>query len=1016
MTCPFSFRAVVLLLLFTFSSVNTFSQCFQIETILVDACDDSGDEGFNEMVRFKIGGSAVNISGMNVNWPSNSWQGLVQNATTNSKVATLNAQITALGGCGRLIQPTAGAIPANKEVILITSPNFSLTANAFGALTQDVYIIFQNNTTITAGHFGNYNAASGIRTLSISFGSCNDSVSYDRSLLVDAAGNPGAANGATVNFTSSGNASYSNLGCVAPIDVFSVEAGTTSGTACPGTTLPLSGSSLGYSSLVWSAPSGTFSDATILNPTYTLSLSASGSIVLTLTATNSCGNTISDTVTITVIAGTIPDFPPNLSICAGSVVPTLNPTSPNGVSGNWSPAVINNTVSGNYTFTPSSSSCSANFVTAVTIVPQVIPDFPATYTICSGGIAPVLNLTSPNGVSGTWAPSVIDNTINGPYTFTPTSGQCATGFTTNVTVTSSNIVPDFSATITLCSGSVAPLLNVTSPNGISGTWSPPTIDNTASGSYVFTPSAGQCATNFTASVTVTSSNIVPNFAAALTLCSGNAAPLLNNTSPNGIVGVWSPPTIDNTSSGSYTFTPNAGQCATNFTTSVTVTNSTIVPNFATTLSLCSGTAAPALNSTSPNGIVGIWSPSTIDNTVNGNYTFTPNAGQCAIPVVLTVTITPSSITPVFAPLSPICSGDSILPLPTTSTNGINGTWSPALDNTATKLYTFSPNAGQCATTTTSTLVVTPKITPDFITSMSFCAGAAVPTLNLTSPNGIVGIWSPPTISNMVSDVYTFLPTAGQCANSVALSVTISNNQTISKEYALCVDSLGNALFPIQIDAGLSPLEYTFTWTNAGNPLAITDYFYITSDVDIYQIQATNIVTGCITTIDVNVFGNPPATAIAYVNDDFSDNQQIVVEVTGGLDNFLYQMDYGPFQESNIFPGAQGGDHIICVKDTSGCNYFELQVTTLNFPKFFTPNDDGYHDFWNVEGMLSYQRGSILIFDRYGKLLKQLSPYGEGWTGKYNGNLLPSDDYWFVVSYQSRSGESRTFKSHFALKR
>ena len=123
-----------LIVLVAFSSVKTFSQCFDIETILVDACDDSGDEGYNEMVRFKVGSAAVNTSVMNVNWPSQAWQGLVQNATTTSKVATLNAQITALGGCGQLIQPTTGIIPPNAEVILITSPNFSLTANAFGAL------------------------------------------------------------------------------------------------------------------------------------------------------------------------------------------------------------------------------------------------------------------------------------------------------------------------------------------------------------------------------------------------------------------------------------------------------------------------------------------------------------------------------------------------------------------------------------------------------------------------------------------------------------------------------------------------------------------------------------------------------------------------------------------------------------------------------------------------------------------------------------------------------------------
>ena len=69
-------------------SINqkTFSQCFQIESILADACDTGADEGFNEMVRFKVGATAINTSNMSVNWPANSWTGLIQNATTTSKV------------------------------------------------------------------------------------------------------------------------------------------------------------------------------------------------------------------------------------------------------------------------------------------------------------------------------------------------------------------------------------------------------------------------------------------------------------------------------------------------------------------------------------------------------------------------------------------------------------------------------------------------------------------------------------------------------------------------------------------------------------------------------------------------------------------------------------------------------------------------------------------------------------------------------------------------------------------
>ena len=101
------------------------------------------------MVRFKVGNAPINTSTLSVAWPNNTWQGLVQNATTASKVAALNAQIIAAGGCGQLIQPTGGVLPANAKVILVTSYNFSVALNAFGAITENIYIIFQNNSATT---------------------------------------------------------------------------------------------------------------------------------------------------------------------------------------------------------------------------------------------------------------------------------------------------------------------------------------------------------------------------------------------------------------------------------------------------------------------------------------------------------------------------------------------------------------------------------------------------------------------------------------------------------------------------------------------------------------------------------------------------------------------------------------------------------------------------------------------------------------------------------------------------
>ncbi|MFN5622031.1 MAG: concanavalin A lectin, partial [Flavobacteriales bacterium] len=117
------------------------------------------------------------------------------------------------------------------------------------------------------------------------------------------------------------------------------------------------------------------------------------------------------------------------------------------------------------------------------------------------------------------------------------------------------------------------------------------------------------------------------------------------------------------------------------------------------------------------------------------------AGQCATTTQLTITITPN-VTPTFAAVGPFCSGASIPALPTTSTNGIAGTWNPAINNTATTTYTFTPTAGQCATTTQLTITITPNVTPTFAAVGPFCSGATINALPTTSTNGITGTWNP----------------------------------------------------------------------------------------------------------------------------------------------------------------------------------------------------------------------------------------------------------------------------------
>lgn len=525
-----------------------------------------------------------------------------------------------------------------------------------------------------------------------------------------------------------------------------------------------------------------------VNGTWTPSLinnSTSGTYTFNPTP-GQCGLPV--TLNVTVIPRTVPSFPfgTSLTICNNGTVPTLPATSTNGVTGTWSPAVVDNQNSGTYTFTPTAGLCASPTTFTVTVNPNIPPSFAfgSTLTICAGNSVPTLPTTSSNGITGTWSPATVDNQNSGTYTFTPTAGLCATTTTFTVTV-NPNLVPlfPFGSSQNICNGSAVPTLPTTSTNGITGTWSPATVSNQNSGTYTFTPTPGLCATTTSFSVTI-DPNIPPTFAfgSSLTICAGGTVPSLPNSSTNGITGTWSPSTVDNQNSATYTFTPTTGLCATTATYTVTV-NPNIPPTFSfgNTLTICANGSVPTLPATSTNGITGTWSPASVDNQNSGVYTFTPTAGLCATSASFTVTVNPNA-TPLFTFGSAltICAGNSVPSLPTTSTNGVTGTWSPAtINNQASGTYTFTPTAGLCALPTTLDVTVTPNITPTFGfgTGLTICAGGTVPSLPNNSTNGITGTWSPTTVDNQNSGTYTFTPTAGLCALPTTFNVTVNPNIT-----------------------------------------------------------------------------------------------------------------------------------------------------------------------------------------------------------------------------------------------
>jgi gliding motility-associated-like protein len=236
---------------------------------------------------------------------------------------------------------------------------------------------------------------------------------------------------------------------------------------------------------------------------------------------------------------------------------------------------------------------------------------------------------------------------------------------------------------------------------------------------------------------------------------------------------------------------------------------------------------------------------------------------------------------------------------------------------------------------------------------------------------------------------------------------------------ICVDAAGVPFQTYLLDSGLNDVNYDFVWTFQGNIIpGATSATYTATAVGTYTVVATNSTTNCVSNIaSALVTATNPATSLTVTQSDyFSDNATLVVTVSGGNGTLLYQLDQGILQESNVFTGVSAGLHIITVVDTQGCTYLTKEVLVIDYPKYFTPNGDGHNDTWNIIG-LNQPDAKLYIFDRYGKLLKQLSATtaSEGWNGIYNNEKLPSTDYWFTLDY-TENGAQKQFKAHFSLNR
>lgn len=252
-------------------------------------------------------------------------------------------------------------------------------------------------------------------------------------------------------------------------------------------------------------------------------------------------------------------------------------------------------------------------------------------------------------------------------------------------------------------------------------------------------------------------------------------------------------------------------------------------------------------------------------------------------------------------------------------------------------------------------------------------------------------------------IFVRIDSPNSCHQIVELSLNLHSKPTIpiGDIIPICKGS------SITINAGIGYDNYL--WSTGETSPTIT-----IENPGNYSVTVTNGYDSisCSATKNFTVKNSTIATITAIETQDWTDNQNTIKVFVSGEGDFEYSIDGIHFQDSNEFSNIISGQYSVQVRDKNGCGTATDEVYLLMFPKFFTPNGDGYNDTWKIKFSDIELSISIKIYDRYGKLIKNLSTNTDSWDGTYSGNNLPATDYWFVVT----RANGQEYKGHFSLKR
>ena len=378
-----------------------------------------------------------------------------------------------------------------------------------------------------------------------------------------------------------------------------------------------------------------------------------------------------------------------------------------------------------------------------------------------------------------------------------------------------------------------------------------------------------------------------------------------------------------------------------------------------------------------------------------------------------------------------CSVDA-LTAPTATDNcegpltGITTTTFPiTTQGTTVVTWTFEDASGNISTQTQNVIIndvtapVADVTTLNDITAECSVDALTAPTATDNCEGPLTGITTttfPITTQGTTVVTWTFEDASGNISTQTQNVIIDYSNPIDLDDYYFICNSTGENSDPITIETDLSESQYNFIWRDELNNILSEASSFTTSQQGIYSLELNyGNCTPIIETFEIIEITFDTFTIDSNVG-SFSNND-IIIYADNNSEDYEFNLDGGNWQTNGIFINVSAGLHYVNIKNVNGCGIKTIEINIIDYPKFFTPNGDGFNDFWNISSLSFQPNSKVYIFDRFGKLLKVIKPTGNGWDGTYNGNPMPTNDYWFVLEYNDlATGEPKKFRAHFTLKR